>query len=226
MMSNSRALARRTGESFKRTKELSMGTLVVGTFVTLDGVMQGPGAPEEDRDGGFELGGWLVPVFDDVLGQFMEESIGRAGAVLFGRRSYEILAGHWPNVGDDDPMAAHLNRVRKYVASRTLDEVGWSNSTLLTGEVPEAVAELKREQAGEIQVIGSSGLIQTLLAHDLVDEFRLVIAPVVLGSGKRLFGGGTVPAGLVDARTTGTGVAIHTYRRTGPPEFGTYALEQ
>jgi dihydrofolate reductase len=196
-----------------------MGELVVGAFVTLDGVMQGPGAPDEDRDGGFDLGGWLVPLFDDVFERYMVESMTRADAVLLGRRSYEILAGHWPNVGDDDPMAAHLNRVPKYVASRTLERVGWANASLLAGAVHEAVAELKRRHA-EIQVIGSATLIQTLLAHDL-------IAPVVLGTGKRLFGDGTVPTGLelTDARTTPAGIAIHAYRRTGRPELGTYGQE-
>jgi dihydrofolate reductase len=199
-----------------------MRKLVVGTFLTLDGVMQAPGAPDEDRSGGFEHGGWLVPHFDEGMGQFMVESIGRADAFLLGRRTYEIFAAHWPHIGDDDPIAAKLNSAPKYVATTTLDSLEWSNSTLIKEDVPEAVAELKRGPGTEIQVSGSGGLVQTLMEHDLVDEYRLLIFPVLLGSGKRLFDGGTIPTGLelVDATTSSTGVAINTYRRAGKPEYG------
>jgi dihydrofolate reductase len=205
-----------------------MGKLVVGTFLTLDGVMQGPGGPEEDPDGGFEHGGWSVPFWegDDAMGPFMDESMQRADALLLGRKTYEIFAAHWPNVGDDDPMAAKLNSVDKYVASTTLDDVEWQNSTLIKGDVAEEVAKLKDEKA-EIQVPGSQQLIQTLLQHDLIDEYRLLIFPVVLGTGKKLFADGTIPTNLklVDTKTSSTGVAINIYEATGRPEYGTFAQE-
>jgi dihydrofolate reductase len=205
-----------------------MRELVVGTFLTLDGVMQAPGAPDEDRSGGFAHGGWLVPYFDDVMGRMGVELTQRADAVLLGRRTYEIFAAHWPRIGDDDPIAAKLNSVRKYVASTTLEAVDWTNSTLLDGDVAAKVADLKRQPGGEIQVIGSGALAQTLIEHDLVDEYRLWIFPVLLGSGKRLFEEGTVPAALElrDTTTSTTGVVIHTYRRAGELEYGSFALEQ
>src|SRR5215210_4111494 len=181
-----------------------MGKLVVGTFVTVDGVMQAPGGPDEDREGGFEHGGWSFNYWDDVMGQRIVEATLRAGALLLGRKTYEIFAAHWPRVGDDDPVAAKLNSVPKHVASRTLDEVTWNNSSLIQGDVAEAVGALKQEPGDEIQVTGSGDLIQTLLDHDLVDEFRLWVFPVVLGEGKRLFAGGTIPAALKVVDTTGS----------------------
>jgi dihydrofolate reductase len=200
-----------------------MGKLVVGTFVTVDGVMQAPGGPDEDREGGFEHGGWLVPHFDDKLGAFMDGLMSRADALLLGRKTYEIFAAYWPNAGDEDPMARKLNSVAKYVASRTLDSVDWNNSSLLRGDVADEVARLKRELDGEIHVTGSSNLIQTLLKHDLVDEFQLLVFPVVLGTGKRLFGEGTIPRGLrlAETQTSPSGVAIQRYERVGEPEYGT-----
>jgi dihydrofolate reductase len=200
-----------------------MAKLVVGTFVTVDGVMQAPGGPDEDREGGFEHGGWLVPHFDDELGVFMDGLIGRADALLLGRKTYEIFAGWWPNQPDDDPMAAKLNGVPKYVASRTLTSADWANTTLLEGDAGGAVAKLKDELDGELHVSGSGDLIQTLLRDDLVDELQLIVFPVLLGTGKRLFGDGTIPTGLelVESRTTPAGVALQTYRRTGKPEYGT-----
>lgn len=200
-----------------------MGKLVVGTFVTVDGVMQAPGAPDEDREGGFDHGGWLVPHFDDELGQFMDGLIGRSDALLLGRKTYEIFASYWPHQGDEDPMARKLNSVPKYVASRTLDSVDWSNSELLQGDVAAEVARLKNEIDGEIHVSGSSDLIQTLLEHDLVDEVQLIVFPVVLGTGKRLFGDGTTPRALrlAESKTTPKGVAMQRYDRVGEPEYGT-----
>jgi len=205
-----------------------MRALVVGTFLTLDGVMQGPGGPEEDRRGGFAHGGWVVPHFDDTLGRAMDEWVARADALLLGRRTYELFAAHWPHAGGDDPMALNLNSLPKHVASRTLDRVDWDNSSLIAGDVAEAVAELKRRPGSEIHVHGSGELIQTLMAHDLVDEYRLRIFPVLLGTGKRLFAGGTAPTGLelVDTATTATGVVMQTYRRAGAPEYGSFALDQ
>ncbi|HSJ73146.1 MAG TPA: dihydrofolate reductase family protein [Miltoncostaeaceae bacterium] len=201
-----------------------MRKLVVGTFVTLDGVMQAPGGPEEDRSGGFEHGGWLVPHFDEELGRVAVEQTLRGDALLLGRRTYEIFAAHWPRVPDDDPIAARLNAMPKYVASRTLDAVDWNNSTLIRGDLAAAVAELKQGPDGEIHVTGSGDLIQTLLAEDLVDEFVIWVFPVLLGTGKRLFAEGTVPAGLelTGTTTSGTGVCVHTYRRAGGVETGSF----
>jgi dihydrofolate reductase len=201
-----------------------MGKLVVGTFVTLDGVMQAPGAPDEDRSGGFAHGGWLVPHFDDASGARMVEQIQRGDALLLGRRTYEIFAAYWPQMPDDDPIAAKLNSMPKYVASRTLETVGWRNTTLLEGDAAEAVAALVDRVDGEIHVTGSGDLIQTLLAAELVDEMVLWVFPVLLGEGKRLFAEGTRPAGweLVETWASGTGVVMQAYRRTGPPEYGSF----
>ena len=205
-----------------------MRKLVVGTFVTADGVMQGPGGPDEDRDGGFEYGGWSATYWDDEMGRVITESTLEAGALLVGRRTYEIFAGHWPRVGDDDPVAAKLNSVPKYVASRTLAEVTWNNSSLIEGDVAQAVAKLKEEAGGEIQVTGSGELIQTLMEHDLVDEYRLWVFPLILGTGKRLFGRGAGPGALklVDTTVSSTGVAIHRYERAGEVQYGSFALEE
>ncbi|HEV8693170.1 MAG TPA: dihydrofolate reductase family protein [Lysobacter sp.] len=202
--------------------------LVVGTFVTLDGVMQAPGGPDEDRSGGFEHGGWLVPYFDDMMGALITQWTQAADGLLLGRKTYEIFAAHWPHIGDEDPIAAKLNRVHKYVASRTLDKVEWNNSSLLKGDLAEEVAKLKRQPGGELQVTGSGNLIQTLLQHELVDEFRLWVFPLVLGTGKRLFAEGPRPAALklVDTTTSSTGVAIHTYAAAGRPTYGSFALEE
>src|SRR5262249_2683270 len=161
--------------------------LIVGAFLSLDGVMQGPGGPDEDREGGFELGGWGVPFAGEDMGQFMVESVKSTDAFLLGRKTYENFAAHRPLVTDaNDPIAASLNSKPKYVASRTWDKVEWNNSTLLQGDVAEAVAELKRQPGGNLQVQGSAELNQTLMRHGLVDEYRLLVYPVVLGKGKRL----------------------------------------
>ena len=203
-----------------------MRKLVVNTFVTLDGVMQAPGGPEEDPTGGFTHGGWSVKYWDDLMGREMGEFMGKPFALLLGRTTYEIFAAHWPHT--DEPGAAELNSATKYVASRTLDKVDWSNSILIEGDVAEQVARLKEEDGPEIQVHGSSDLIQTLLEADLVDELRLMIFPLVLGSGKRLFADGAIPVGLrlVDSKTSSTGVVIATYQRAGEIEYGSFALEE
>ncbi|MFF5262810.1 dihydrofolate reductase family protein [Actinomadura viridis] len=204
-----------------------MRRLLVTTFLSLDGVMQAPGGADEDRDGGFEHGGWAVPHFDPALIERVGRLTERADALLLGRKTYEGFASTWPLAEADDPIGAKINGMRKYVASRTLDSVSWRNSTLLTGDVAEAVAELKEGEGGEIQVHGSGGLIQTLLAADLVDEFHLLIFPVLIGSGKRLFTGGTVPAGLRPAETTtsNNGVLVCTYVREGKVEYGAMGPE-
>jgi len=204
-----------------------MRKLVVGTFVTVDGVMQAPGGPDEDREGGFAHGGWSVNYWDDVMGQIITESTLQGDALLLGRKTYEIFAAHWPNVTGDDPIAAKLNGMPKYVASRTLEKVTWNNSTLIEGDVAEAVAELKKQPGGAIQVTGSGDLIQTLMEHDLVDEYQLWVFPVVLGEGKRLFAGGAVPAALklADTKISSTGVTIQTYQRAGAIQFGSFEVD-
>ena len=204
-----------------------MRTLVVNTFLTLDGVMQAPGGPEEDPTGGFAHGGWSVNYWDEGMGARMDEFMGNPFDLLLGRKTYEIFAAHWPHV-TDDPAAEALNAARKHVASRTLDRVEWQNSTLLEGDVADAVARLKAEDGPGIQVHGSGNLIQTLLEHDLVDELRLWFFPVVLGEGKRLFAGGTVPRGLklVDSAVSTTGVLMTGYEPAGEIEYGSFAFEE
>ncbi len=200
-----------------------MRKLVAGTFTSLDGVMQAPGGPDEDRDGGFEHGGWLVPFFNDKLVEIMTDWVDVAGGFLLGRRTYEIFAASWPNSTDpDDRIAAALNRRPKYVASRRLDTVEWHNSVLLEGDVVEAVRKLKDQDCDEIQVHGSSDLLQTLLRHDLVDTLRIWQFPVVLGTGKRLFGEGAIPAAfeLVETQLSTTGAVLHVYERAGDLRYG------
>jgi dihydrofolate reductase len=204
-----------------------MRKLMVTTMVSLDGVMQAPGGGDEDRDGGFEHGGWAVPHIGPEIFERMTELLGRADALLLGRRTYEIFAASWPLAPADDPIGARMNGLRKYVASRTLDTVSWQNSTLLTGDIAEAVGRLKRGEGGEIQVHGSGELIQTLVRHDLVDEFHVLVLPVLIGSGKRLFAEGTIPGGLelVDTMTSSTGVLVSTYARAGKLEYGAMGPE-
>ncbi len=206
-----------------------MGKLVVTTFVTLDGVMQGPGGPDEDTSNGFEHGGWNATLWDEQMGSIMDEQAVEGGAaLLLGRKTYDIFVAHWPKVPDDDVMASKINRTQKYVASTTLDSSDWQNTTVLKGQVPDEVAKLKDQVDGEIQVIGSANLIQTLLEHDLVDEFVLWTWPVVLGEGKRLFGEGTIPKALklVDTKISSTGVTIQRFATAGQPEYGSFALDQ
>jgi len=200
-----------------------VGKLTVGSFVTLDGVMQAPGGPDEDRDGGFQHGGWLVPYFDERFLGIMTEWTRRAGAFLLGRKTYEIFAASWSRSTDPaDEIAVALNTRPKFVASRTLDRVTWNNSHLIRGDVAEGVARLKTEEGGEIQVHGSSNLLQTLLKADLIDTLRIWRFPLVLGTGKRLFGEGTLPGAfrLVETQQTGTGAVLHVYERAGGLKYG------
>jgi dihydrofolate reductase len=201
-----------------------MRTLAVNTFVSLDGVMQAPGGPAEDPTGGFALGGWAVNYFDDEMMATIAES--GPYELLLGRGTYEIFAAHWPY--DEGPIADHLNGTRKHVASTTLDVVEWNNSTLIKGDVADYVKDLKRGDGPEIQVHGSPGLIQTLLEHDLIDEYRLWIFPVVVGPGKRLFGDGTGPGALElrSSKVSSTGVTINTYERAGDIEIGEMDFEE
>jgi dihydrofolate reductase len=203
-----------------------MSKLTMTAFLTLDGVMQAPGGPTEDTSGSFTYGGWLVPYFDPDAGQFMTEVFARADAFLLGRRTYQIFAAHWPRVTDPaDPIAGALNRLPKHVASKTLERVDWTGSSLVRDVVKE-VASLKERYPRELQVHGSVGLAQTLLEHDLVDEFHLLQFPVLLGTGKRLFASGTAPTALAlgETRTTSKGVVITSYARAGKPTFGSFQL--
>jgi dihydrofolate reductase len=192
-----------------------LAELTLTTFLTLDGVMQAPGGPTEDPSGGFPYGGWLVPFADEDMGGTMAEIFSKAGAFLLGRTTYDIFAGYWPKVTDPhDPVAAALNSLPKFVASRTRTSFPWHGSEHLP-EVVQGVADLKNRFQGEVQVHGSCGLAQTLIAHDLIDEYRLLTFPVLLGTGKRLFGGGAPPVSLrlVSTRTTSKGTIVSIYRR-------------
>jgi dihydrofolate reductase len=192
----------------------AMRKVIVSEFLTLDGVMQAPGDPDEDRSGRFEHGGWQMPYFDDAAGSEVSKVMAATGGFLLGRVTYEIFAGFWPSAPADDPLTETINSLPKYVASTTLEEpLKWNNSTLIKGDVAKAVAELKEEPGKDLQVIGSGELVQTLMRHDLVDEYRLMINPVVLGTGKRLFREGipTIPLRLVEGTTSSTGVFIATY---------------
>jgi dihydrofolate reductase len=200
-----------------------MRGLIVNTFLTLDGVMQAPGGPEEDPSGGFEHGGWSFGYWDEQMQRAMGESMSKPFDLVLGRKTYEIFAAHWPY--SDDPAAEPLNRATKHVASTTRRELEWENSKLIEGEVPEGVRALKEEDGPELQVHGSANLIQTLLEHGLIDEFRVWIFPLVLGRGKRLFDGGTVPAGmeLASSQVSSTGVIMATYRSGAEIKGGSFA---
>jgi dihydrofolate reductase len=200
-----------------------MRKLVVQTFLTLDGVMQAPGGPGEDDDGGFAYGGWSVNYWDDQMGQVMNELTSRPFAMVLGRRTYDIMAAYWPGA-PEETGAKVFNDAPKYVASRGRPTLEWSNSVLVEGDAADGIAALKREDGPELQVHGSANLIQTLLRHDLVDQFRLWVFPVVVGSGKRLFADGAVPAGLrlLDSKVSTTGVVMGTYERAGEVVTGSF----
>jgi dihydrofolate reductase len=203
-----------------------MGELTITTFLTLDGVMQAPGGPTEDPSGGFSYGGWVFPYADADFGATILEIFSRADAFLLGRMTYDIFAAYWPKVTDPgDPVAGKLNALPKYVASRTRSEFSWNRATHVRDVVAEAPG-LKRCFSGELQVHGSAGLAQTLIENDLIDEYRLLTFPVVLGTGKRLFGAGAVPASLqlVRSHTTGAGVVVSVYRRAGGLRTGSFEL--
>lgn len=218
-----------------------MRTLTVNTFVTLDGVMQAPGGPDEDPTGGFISGGWSVNYWDDMMGRVMGEAMAARFDLLLGRKTYEIFAAHWPYAKDEpaggdggaldttaSSAAKPLNEATKYVASRTLKSLTWRNSKLIEGDVATAVARLKREDGPEIQVHGSSGLLQTLIPAGLIDLYRLWVFPVVVGKGKRFFGDGAHPAALtlVDSKASTTGVVINTYKPAGTLKPGSFALTE
>lgn len=196
-----------------------MRKIIVLAFLTIDGVMQGPGGPTEDPSGNFTYGGWLVPYFDDVLGATMAEQMGKPFDLLLGRKTFEIFASYWPHHEEE---GAGINQATKYVASRTLSAHDWKKTVFLNGDVEDEVKRLKQQEGPDIQVHGSSNLIQTLLEYDLIDELWLKIFPVTLGTGKRLFGNGTIPAAytVVESKTTPSGVIIATFKRAGELKTG------
>ena len=201
-----------------------MRKLIVQTFVTLDGVMQAPGGPGEDDDGGFAYGGWSVDYWDDQMGQVMGEATSRPFAMVLGRRTYDIMAAYWPTAPEEEG-AKVFNDATKYVASRGRPDLeAWRNSVLIEGDAADGLAALKHEDGPELQVHGSANLIQTLLRHNLVDEFRLWVFPLVIGSGKRLFADGTVPAGLrlADSKVSSTGVVMGTWQPAGEITTGSF----
>jgi dihydrofolate reductase len=201
-----------------------MRRLIVTTFVTLDGVMQGPGGPEEDTSGGFTQGGWTVPHFDEQVGAFMGETMGVPFDLVLGRRTYDIFAGFWPNASEEEG-GAPLNAATKYVASRGRPELTWERSVLLGPDPVAAIRVLKGEDGPELQVHGSGDLLQTLVGTDLVDEYRVIVFPVLVGAGKRLFGDGTAPRGLrlLESRVSGSGVVMSRYATEGDVRTGSFA---
>lgn len=190
-----------------------MGKLVINTQMSLDGVMQGPGGPDEDTSGGFQQGGWAMPYFDESMVEASSLGMASAGGLVLGRRTYDIFASYWPHQGDDVPFASFLNKVPKHVASRTLKEpLEWANAHLIQGDVAEGVRKLKEETAEDLVMLGSGDLAQTLMEHDLIDQYDLLIVPLVLGEGKRLFReGSSLRLKLVDEKRSGTGVVMTTY---------------
>ena len=196
-----------------------MRRLIMNVQLSLDGVMQGPGAPDEDTSGGFEHGGWAMPYFDEVMGKAAGEGMGSAAGLVLGRKTYEIFNAYWPKQGDDAPFAGFLNTVPKYVASRTLQEpLEWNNSHLLKGDVVEAVRNLKEQGQGDLVILGSGDLAQTLMANGLIDVYEIWIDPIVLGTGKRLFrdGASMTQLELAGSTMSTTGVAMLTYRPAAP----------
>src|SRR5436309_1701060 len=204
----------------------NMGKLFVSEFVTLDGVMQAPGGPKEDVEGGFKHGGWQALYLDEESGNLITQDIGRMDALLLGRKTYEIFAAYWPTATSNKEIADKLNSAPKFVASRSRRKLEWNNSTLIQGDLPHEVARIKQKH-GQVHVIGSGNLVQTLLRHDLIDRFNLWVYPLLLGTGKRLFGDGTVPAGLrlTNSQAFPKGAILLMYERAGKPRYGDLSVE-
>ena len=202
-----------------------MRELVVSTFLTLDGVMQAPGGPGEDVDAGFEYGGWSVNYWDDKVSRFMDELMGKPFDLVLGRKTYDIFAAAWPNATEEQG-GGPINNATKYVASRGIPNLEWERSVLIEGDVAEGIAALKDGDGPELQVHGSGDLLQTLLRHNLLDRFRLLVFPVIVGQGKRLFADGTIPSGLklIDSRVSDTGVLMGVYEPAGEIVTGSFEL--
>lgn len=198
-----------------------MRKIIVLSFISLDGVMQGPGGPDEDTSGGFTAGGWTVPYFDEFLGEVMGEQMNQPFDLLLGRKTFDIFAGYWPDHPDEGP---EINRATKYVVSNTLTSHDWDKSVFLSGNVVDAIKQLKQSDGADLQVHGSGKLIQTLLEHDLVDELWLKIFPVTVGKGKRLFAEGAIPAAfkLQESKTSPSGVIVASFARAGDLETGSF----
>ncbi|GAB2715460.1 dihydrofolate reductase family protein [Streptomyces bullii] len=206
-----------------------MGKLVLTTFVSLDGVYQAPGGPDEDTRDGFDQGGWSVPYGDEDFLRFVTDVFDRVGAFLLGRVTYDIFAGYWPKVTDpDDPIAGRLNALPKYVVSTTLTDPQWAGTTVVGGDLAKEVTALKERTDGELQIHGSGALAQSLLAQDLIDTVHLLTFPVVLGAGRRLFPEGAVPTAFrhTGGHVTAAGVSVQSYDLAGRPEYGTYDLPE
>jgi dihydrofolate reductase len=203
-----------------------MRKLIINTFLTLDGVMQAPGGPEEDDSGGFAHGGWSVNYWDEQMGQVMGEAMSTPFDLVLGRKTYDIFAAYWPHA-PEEAGAKPLNDATKYVASRRRPTLAWGPSVLIEGDAAAGIAALKQGDGPELQVHGSGNLIQTLLRHNLIDQYRLWVFPLVIGSGKRLFSEGTIPSGLklVDSKVSTTGVVIGTYEPAGEIVTGSFALD-
>ena len=200
-----------------------MRKIIVLSFITLDGIIQAPGGPEEDTSGGFRYGGWIVPYSDEFLGKVMEEQMNKPFDLLLGRKTYEIFASYWPHHKDEGPGIG-INQATKYVASHGAMQFTWDKSVLLQGDMVDSIKKLKAQDGPELQVYGSGNLMQTLLKHDLVDELWLKIFPLTLGSGKRLFAEGTIPAAfkLIDGKVLSSGVIIANYKRAGEVKTGSF----
>ncbi|HSH94449.1 MAG TPA: dihydrofolate reductase family protein [Roseimicrobium sp.] len=204
-----------------------MRKVIAATFLSIDGVMQAPGGPEEDTDGGFRFGGWTFHYWDEVMMGVMGESMAKPFDLLLGRRTYDIFAAHWPRVPEDDPIGQKFNSITKYVATSKPDTLSWKNSEWLGKDAAAGVVGLKQQDGPDLLIQGSSQLIQALLKADLIDEYKLWTFPVVLGGGKRMFGEGSLSGGmkLIDSKASTTGVVISTYARDGGVKQGSFALE-
>ncbi len=203
-----------------------MRNIVVLSFITLDGIIQAPGGPDEDTSGGFKYGGWTVPYFDEFLGEIMDKQMGHSFDLLLGRKTYDIFAAYWPNHADSkDPVSSGINKATKYVVSRSTRHFSWEGSVLVSGNVIDEIKKMKNQNGPELQVHGSANMIQTLLKHDLVDELWLKIFPVTLGLGKRLFADGTIPAAfsLTEFKVSPKKVIVASYKREGKVEIGSFA---
>jgi dihydrofolate reductase len=198
-----------------------MRKLIVLTFMTMDGVMHGPGGPEEDESGGFSYGGWSVPYFDEALGETMGQQMSKPFDLLLGRKTFEIFASYWPHHADEGP---EINNATKYVVSNTMKSHDWQKSVFISGNVVDAIKKLKQEDGIDLQVHGSANLVQTLMKHDLVDEFWLKVFPITLGTGKRLFAEGTIPAAfkLTESKVSPSGVIVANYARSGEVTTGSF----